>query len=100
MSSLLASTLDHVRIYAGAVTWGPLVQTCRRSILSLFANIRIGCLTVVERDGTETRCGKAYNGGAEPLAQLHVVREAFWPRLAIFADMVRTVAQMSRTVAN
>lgn len=87
MASSISSLVDRVRTYAGAVAWDPIIKSCRRSILSLLSEIKIGRLTVVESDGTETVCGQA-GEHVEPLARLQVVRDAFWLRLALFADMV------------
>lgn len=81
--------------YAGTAAWEPLVRTSRRIILSLLSQIKVGRLTVLERDGTETICGLNTGDEVHPLAQLHVVRDAFWLRLALFADMVCCVAPTS-----
>lgn len=92
MTSLLTSALDRVRNYAGAVAWGPLVQTSRSVILSLLSQIEQGRLTIIERDGTSTICGDAETENVQPATELRVVRDSFWVRLALFADMVRPVA--------
>jgi hypothetical protein len=92
MASLVASALDRARGYAGAVAWDPLVKTSRHLILSLLSQIKTGRLTVVERDGKETICGQVGGEAVHPQVQLRVVRNAFWLRLALFADMVRNVA--------
>ncbi|KIX04278.1 uncharacterized protein Z518_05145 [Rhinocladiella mackenziei CBS 650.93] len=87
MSSLVTSALDRIRSYAGGVVWEPLVKTSRQLILSLISQIKVGRLTVVERDGTQTTCGKVTGDLIHPQAQLRVVRDPFWLRLALFADM-------------
>lgn len=92
MTSLVTSALDRVRNYAGAVAWGPLVQTSRQLVLSLLSQIEHGRLTVIEKDGTNTICGDAEGETVLPAAHLRVVRDSFWLRLALFADMVRHVA--------
>lgn len=88
----MTSILDQARIYAGSLGWDPLVKTCRHATLSLLSQIEEGRLTIVDRDGTQTICGQAGDEETSPLAQLHVVRDAFWLRLALFADMVGDVA--------
>ena len=89
MSGLVTSLLDSARSYAGSIAWGPLVQVSRASILSVLKGIQIGQLTIKEKDGTETICGRADLGRtAFPVTTLKVVRDAFWLRLALFADMV------------
>lgn len=97
MTSLVTSALDRVRSYAGAVAWGPLVQTSRQLVLSLLSQIEHGRLTVIEKDGTSTICGDAEAETVQPAAQLRVVRDSFWLRLALFADMVRHVAPFPST---
>ncbi|KAK7905400.1 hypothetical protein LTR67_000121 [Exophiala xenobiotica] len=86
MSSSVSSALERVRTYAGTLAWDPLVTTSRRLILSLFSDIKVGRLTIVERDGTETVCGQV-GEHVSPLVHLRVMRDAFWLRLALFADM-------------
>lgn len=84
MSGLLTAALDRVRSYTGSVAWGPLVNFSRATILSTLQGIQIGQLTVIERDGSRTICGTSQG----PSTELYVKREAFWLRLALFADMV------------
>lgn len=89
MAGLVTSLFDTARSYVGSVAWSPLVQLSRSSILGLLSQIQVGQLTVKEKDGTETVCGGASIGrDALPVTTLKVVREAFWLRLALFADMV------------
>lgn len=95
MNSLVTSALDRVRNYAGAFAWGPLVQTSRQLVLALLLQIEHGSLTVIEKDGTRTLCGEAGAKPVQPAAQLRVIRDSFWLRLALFADMVRNVAPSS-----
>lgn len=88
MVGLIASALDSVRSYAGSFAWGPLVSFSRSSILGLLSNIEIGQITVTEKDGTVTVCGKPpKKGDPVPITSLEVMRETFWLRLALFADM-------------
>lgn len=89
MTSFVSSALDSLRSFTGSVAWAPLVQLSRSSILSLMKGIEVGQLTIREKDGTETLCGKSAEGRDPwPVTSLNVVREAFWLRLAFFADMV------------
>jgi hypothetical protein len=89
MAGVITSLLDSARGYAGSIAWSPLVQLCRTSILNLLKGVELGQLTIKEKDGTETICGRADLGRvALPITSLKVVREAFWVRLALFADMV------------
>ena len=89
MAAALVSALDAVHSYTGAVAWGPLIRYSRSTILALLKSIDTGQLTVRERDGTVTVCGKtSEDDDATPTANLTVSRETFWLRLALFADMV------------
>lgn len=89
MTSLVTFALDTLRSYTGSVAWGPLVQFSRSSIFRVLSGIETGTLTVREKDGSETVCGKPPIGmGPWPAASLKVMREAFWLRVALFADMV------------
>ena len=89
MASLVTSVLDSLRSYTGSVAWAPLVQLSRSSILSVLSGIERGTLTIREKDGTETVCGGRPVGREEwPVSSLKVLREAFWLRVALFADMV------------
>ena len=72
------------------------VSTCRRSILSVLFQIKVGCLVVPEKDGTETTCGDKKRAGNKPMTFLCVLRDAFWVRLALFADMVCAIASPRR----
>jgi cyclopropane-fatty-acyl-phospholipid synthase len=88
MAGLITSALDSVRNCAGSLAWGPLVNISKSSILSLLGNIQCGQLTVIEQDGTTTVCGNAAGGTRDdPITTLEVKRDAFWLRLALFADM-------------
>jgi hypothetical protein len=89
MAGLLTSFIDALRSYTGSVAWAPLVQFSRSSILNLLKGIEIGQLTVREKDGSEIIYGKPGSGeDLWPVASLNILREAFWLRLALFADMV------------
>ena len=89
MSGLVASLSEAARSYTGSIAWSPLVQLSRASILNVLKGIGFGQLTIKEKDGVETVCGRADIGRtALPVTSLKVVREAFWLRLALFADMV------------
>lgn len=90
--TFVTRTVDAVRNYVGSLTWAPLVSVSRRTVLGLLQRIEEGELAVEERDGTVTRCG---GGGSLSQcsglqARLYVQREAFWVRLLLFADMVRS----------
>lgn len=90
MSNLVRSALDALRGYAGSTAWGPLVLFTRTGVLSLLQQITTGQLLVVDRDGAQTLCGQSSVADllTEPKTELRVRSDAFWVRLALFADMV------------
>ncbi|KIV93643.1 hypothetical protein PV10_04840 [Exophiala mesophila] len=87
MTSLVTSALDQARGFAGAFAWGPAVSVSRNLVLALLSRIQRGRLTILENDGTTTICGQTSGDPVEPNVHLRVVRDAFWLRLALFADM-------------
>lgn len=93
MSALVSSALDTLRGYAGSTAWAPLVRVSRTAVVSLFQRIEFGCLLITDERGAQMRCGRDAGMGSHvcttpPRAELKVRREAFWVRLALFADMV------------
>jgi cyclopropane-fatty-acyl-phospholipid synthase len=95
MSSLITGVvegaLDLVRRYgAGSTAWGPLLRLSRTGVLALLQQIAIGQLLIIEKDGAQTLCGQSTVAGlpAEPKTELRIHEDAFWVRLALFADMV------------
>ena len=98
MAQLIKNAVSQAFIY----TWSPVVAASRRSILNLFARIKVGQLVIV--DGTTnvtTVLGileprqvddedlKGVPRPAEaPRAELRVRSDVFWIRLLLFADMV------------
>jgi cyclopropane-fatty-acyl-phospholipid synthase len=90
MSNLVRAGLDVVRGYAGSTAWGPLVVLSRTGVLSLLQQITIGQLLVVDKEGAQTLCGQSSVADlpTEPKTELRVKSDAFWVRLALFADMV------------
>jgi len=85
---------------AGSYAWPTLLSLSRGAILALFKQIQVGSLRIADTDGTLTVCGSPRRldgggggGGGEktvyttPHADLRVLNDLFWLRLAIFADM-------------
>ncbi|ETN41895.1 uncharacterized protein HMPREF1541_03834 [Cyphellophora europaea CBS 101466] len=96
----MVSAIDAVRNYTGSFAWGPLVQLSRSTILNLLKSIEVGQLTVRDTDGTTTICGKVPKDGENaPVSSLRVLRETFWLRLALFADMGLAESYMLGEVA-
>lgn len=71
--------------------WDPLVSMCRNGTLAQFQGIQIGKLVLFE--GGESKATSSFGSDKEgcPIAFLDVHDEKFWVRLALFADMVRSI---------
>ena len=82
-------TVDAVRAYTGSVTWGPLVSLSRSVVISLLRRVEVGQIVVTDVNGIMTLCGAPQPKDGTPRTELKVLREAFWVRLFLFADMVR-----------
>ena len=92
MSGLVVGALDKLRSYAGEFAWQPLIQLSRTAVLGLMSKVETGQIIVREAGDVETICGRE-NEGADlwqwPQTELRVLRDVFWLRVALFADMVR-----------
>ncbi|KAI6831025.1 cyclopropane-fatty-acyl-phospholipid synthase [Hortaea werneckii] len=83
--------------YAGSYAWPPLLSFSRAAILNLLKQVQVGSLQITDTDGTLTVCGSPRRASAAPEteksvyttphAELRVLNDLFWVRLAIFADM-------------
>ena len=81
----------------GSAAWGPLLTVSRTAILSLFKQIETGQLIITDQDGVCTVYGSESVDGVAPSpnVELKINRESFWVRLALFADMVRSVVPIA-----
>ena len=91
MMAILSRSFDVLRTYIGSFTWGPFVQISRSTVLGLLQRVEIGQLVIVDCDGSVTTCGNIEGKTDLPTTQLKVLKEAFWVRVLLFADMVRPV---------
>jgi len=80
-----------LRTYAGSFTWQPLVRFSRGIVLSLLRRIAIGQIVVRDSDGAVTICGAPQVKDGTPRSELRVLKETFWVRALLFADMVSIV---------
>ena len=87
--ALISWPLGAFKTYVGSFTWAPFVGWSRSTVLRLLQRIENGQLVVTDCDGSVTICGNAGQTRDEPRTQLTVLKEAFWVRLLLFADMVR-----------
>lgn len=77
------------RTSVGCTTWGPLVRFSRSTVLAILSRIELGRLVVIDGDGTAIHCGEPDETSNGPNAELKVVKDSFWVRVLLFADMVR-----------
>lgn len=77
-----------MKTYIGSFTWGPLVQISRVAVLAVLQRIEVGELEITDSDGAVLRCRSGADEVAGPRSQLKVLKEAFWVRTLLFADMV------------
>ena len=77
-----------MRSYLGSFTWGPFVKLSRSTVLGLLSRIEVGQLVLRDSDGAVTMCGQSGIEAASPHTELRVLKEAFWVRVMLFADMV------------
>lgn len=86
--AILNYPLDALRSYAGSFTWQPFVSFSRSTVLGLFKRISVGQIVVIDSDGAVTICGAPEVKDGSPRTELRVLKEAFWVRVLLFADMV------------
>ncbi|KAI1383654.1 cyclopropane-fatty-acyl-phospholipid synthase [Hypoxylon trugodes] len=94
---------DVIRGTLGSLTWGPALAIAKPAVLSVFSNIAIGTLLLVDEPaGTRLIYGQKFsskhaeltNGDHSirkantiPRVEIRVKDDAFWMRLLLFADM-------------
>lgn len=101
--------VEAARGTVGGVTWGPSLKVAKWAVHSLFSNVKIGTLVLLDEvDGTSHVYGETWGGakmpckvvngegklGAAPRVHLVVKKSAFWMRLLLFADMGFSEAYM------
>ncbi|KAL2050226.1 hypothetical protein ABVK25_009587 [Lepraria finkii] len=85
--AIVSRSFDSLRIYVSSFTWRPLVKLSRSTVLGLLGRIEIGQLVVNDCDGTGTIFGGSGDKDGSPQTELKVLKEAFWVRVMLFADM-------------
>lgn len=90
MSGVVTAALDCLRSYTGSLAWEPLVRLSRGAVLNVLQRIEIGQLQLKEKDGSVRTCGPALEqeSSSVPTTELKILCDAFWLRVALFADMV------------
>lgn len=90
--AIAARSFDAARSYLGSFTWGPFVRLSRAAVLNLLGRVNTGHIVIIDTDGSETICGERWPKEGVPSTELKVLREAFWVRSLLFADMVRDMS--------
>ena len=94
--SPLTDSATALATYAGSYAWPPILSLSRAAILNLLKQVQVGSLQITDTDGTLTICGSPRRASVEdseksvytiPHAELRVLNDLFWVRLAVFADM-------------
>lgn len=101
--------VESARGVIGGITWGPSLKAAKWAVHSLFSNVRVGTLILLDevegtshvygdKLGTSKMPGKLVNGEGKsasiPRVELVVKKSAFWMRLVLFADMGFSEAYM------
>ena len=86
--AIVSRTLDTLRRHFASLTWDPFVKLSRSTVLALLKRIEFGQLVIRENDGTVTICGAPSVRDGSPCTEMRILKEAFWLRVVLFADMV------------
>ena len=86
--AIISSAFNSLRSYLDSFTRGPFVKLSRSTVLGLLSRIEVGQLVLKDSDGAVTICGQSGIEDACPHTELRVLKEAFWVRVMLFADMV------------
>ncbi|KAL9601062.1 MAG: hypothetical protein Q9219_002771 [cf. Caloplaca sp. 3 TL-2023] len=85
--AIFARPFDSAQSFLASFTWGPLVRLSRAAVIGLLSRVQIGHVNIVDIDGSEVICGERWAKKGVPSVELRVLKEAFWVRLLLFADM-------------
>ena len=77
-----------------SITWEPFVWLSMGAVFGLLGRIEDGRLVVTLMDGRRVVFGGGGGGSGKPQVELTVLKEMFWARLFLFADMVCSVLRM------
>ena len=87
--ALVTRSFDAARGYLGSFTWKPFIRLSRAAVLGLLARIETGHILIIDNDGSEIVCGERWPKDGVPKTELKVLKDTFWVRLLLLADMVR-----------
>lgn len=69
--------------------WSSLVRLSRGFVLALLQRIEVGTVVVTDSSGAVFVCGAPQPNDAGPKTEVRVLKDTFWVRMLLFADMVR-----------
>ncbi|KAL8670538.1 MAG: hypothetical protein Q9168_004935 [Polycauliona sp. 1 TL-2023] len=85
--AMVTRSFDTARGYLSSFTWAPFVRLSRAAVLSVLGRVEVGHILIIDNDGSETVCGERWPKDGVPKTELKVLKDAFWVRLLLFADM-------------
>ncbi|MCJ1469449.1 hypothetical protein MMC07_008082 [Pseudocyphellaria aurata] len=93
----LSPSFNSLRTFVGSLAWSPLVRLSRGFVLALLKRVEVGTIVVTDSNGAVFVCGADQSSDVGPKAEVRVLKEVFWVRMLLFADMVfiRNRAQLS-----
>ncbi|KAL8969395.1 MAG: hypothetical protein Q9183_002016 [Haloplaca sp. 2 TL-2023] len=84
---MLTRLFDAAKSNMSFITWNPLVRLSRAAVLNVLSRVKVGHIAIIDSDGSETICGERWAKKGVPATELKVLKETFWVRLLLFADM-------------
>ncbi|KAL8872130.1 MAG: hypothetical protein Q9174_002190 [Haloplaca sp. 1 TL-2023] len=85
--AMLTRLFDAAKSNVSFIAWSPLVRLSRAAVLNVLSGVEVGHIAIVDSDGSETICGERWAKEGVPATELKVLKETFWVRLLLFADM-------------
>ncbi|KAL8812698.1 MAG: hypothetical protein Q9223_000502 [Gallowayella weberi] len=85
--AIVTRAVDAARNYIGSFAWDPIVAFSRMAVLSQLGRVKTGHIVIIDTDDSETICGERWPKEGVPKTELKVIKDAFWVRLLLFADM-------------
>lgn len=82
-------SFNSLRTQVGSLTWASLVSLSRAFVLALLKRIEVGTIVVTDSNGAVLVCGAVQPDDPGPKTELRVLKDTFWVRMLLFADMVR-----------
>ena len=89
MMTMFTRLFDAAKSNLSFIAWSPLVCLSRAAVLNVLSRVELGHIAIIDSDGSETICGERWAKEGVPVTELKVLKETFWVRLLLFADMVR-----------